>query len=101
MSDRPTNETPASTAELLANVDHDAALRMIEAVHNAGDGVQLPTALWAIAMLQAEILTTAPPDVRVWAATQLAELCAIALRMMLTAKGEFGPPAGGAPPTIN
>ena len=77
-----------SAAGILAAADQDHANRILQAMHEAAAGASMGTVWWAIAQAQAALLANAPPELQVWLATRLSELCQVALPAAIAAAAE-------------
>jgi len=75
-----------STAELLALVDQAKAAEIVAAFGRAAVGAPTGTVMWALAMLQADMLARADPELGLWVAARLADLCQVALPAMIAAR---------------
>lgn len=84
MSDRPPSED-LTVSGILAAADQDHANRILQAMHQAAQGASMATVWWTIAQAQAGVLASAPPELQVWLAARLGDLCQAALPAALEA----------------
>ena len=80
--------SPSEVAELLSRVDQDKANELVAAFDGAATRLhaQIAEAMWALAMLQARVLATAPMGpVQVTTAAHMADMVRIALPGMMLA----------------
>lgn len=102
MGEEAENSGLPSVADVLREADPAKALAIAEAFHAMATGVGRPTVWWAFALLQAHLISDAPPELHLWLAAQMARLCEVALPGALIAaeRNRQGLPALSTIPPI-
>lgn len=80
--------TGTTLADILATVDQDEANTLFTAFQHAAAEMNIATVWWGFAMIQANLLVTAPEEIRLRVAGDLAKLCELALPAAMMAQRE-------------